>query len=98
MSSSSVDTVVVAVSRIPDVGFPRYGGGWTDEIGTALVDAVFSIRATYNSKTDGKGVFRRVKTFRSDFPEATDDLEALVSVGNEKLRAVQTSLLRARPS
>lgn len=88
MASSPVDAVVKAVSEIQDVEFSAYQGGWQNEIGTALVDAVFSIRAQYLAADPAKGVSGRVRTFRERYPEARNDLSVLADVGAEAIQEV----------
>lgn len=41
----AVDAVRRAVARIDKAEFAAYGGGWPHEVGTALVDAAFSMQA-----------------------------------------------------
>ena len=84
----AVDAVVRAASALDEAEFEAYGGGWPDEVGTALVDAVFSIRARYASATPGRGVYGRLVEFRRLHPDATNDLRTLVALGSEGLAAV----------
>lgn len=65
---SAVDAVRQAVAVIDATEFAAYGGGWPGEIGTALVDAVFSIRATYQSQNPKAGVLHRVQMLKSTHP------------------------------
>lgn len=85
---SDVDAVVRAVDTIDAENFAAYGGGWPGEVGTALVDAVFSIRAQYHANTPGRGVLGRVKTLRETHPDAKDDLRAVVALGAERLAEI----------
>lgn len=78
----AVDAVRRAVACIDRAEFAAYGGGWPQEIGTALVDAAFSMQVRYHSKNPGAGVFHRVQKIQSAFPRATDDLEALAAAEN----------------
>lgn len=63
-----------------------HGGGWPDEVGMALIDAVFSIRAKYRAVTPGRGVYGRARAFHAAHSEARDDLRALVDVGDQRIR------------
>lgn len=87
----AVDAVRRAAARIDKAEFAAYGGGWPDEVGTALVDAAFSMRARYHSENPGAGVFHRVQKFQSTFPRATDDLEALAALDVNELRSIMGS-------
>ncbi|WP_141397286.1 hypothetical protein [Mobilicoccus massiliensis] len=82
---SAVDAVVRAASALDEAEFAAYGGGWPDEVGTALVDAVYSIRARYHSTEPGSGVYGRVVELRRLHPEVTNDLRALVELGSDRL-------------
>lgn len=88
MIDQKVRAVVAEAARIDDAEFSAYGRGWRGLIGTALVDAVFSIRARYQAKDPSKGVSGRLREFNAKHPEATDDLSALVELGEEEPRAV----------
>lgn len=88
MNDEQVRALVAEVARIDDAEFSAYGGGWEGKIGTALIDAVFSIRAKYEAKDPSKGVIGRLRTFNSTHPEAMDDLTALVDLGEEQLRTI----------
>lgn len=86
--SPRVDAVVKAVQAIKDFAPDAYLGGWRNEIGTALVDAIFSIRAKYNATDPAKGVSGRVRTFRDTYPETQNDLSALSDLGEESIRKI----------
>lgn len=83
--SRELAAVVREVAKIEATEFAEYGGGWPDQIGLALLDAVFSIRAKYNAKTEGRGVLGRVLAFRDAHPEAFDDLDRLVALGSDEI-------------
>lgn len=80
-----------AASVIPAELFKEYGGGWTSEISTALVDAVFSIQALYRAKDPNAGVIGRLQTFRREECAAVDDLRVLSSLGSDRIREVMGS-------
>jgi hypothetical protein len=68
---------VAAGPGAPDE-WDQWPGGWRNEIETALVDAVFSARATYRTKNPERGVLAAVKRWRA--PRATaDSLPSLAS-------------------
>lgn len=56
----------------------RWPGGWRDEIDTALVDAVYSARATYKTKDPKRGVLAAVNRWR-DARSTTGSLRTLVA-------------------
>lgn len=85
---AAIAAVVAAVARIDASEFAAYPGGWPKDIGLALVDAVFSIRARYHSTTPGRGVYNRLRELQSRHAEVTDDLQALVEVGADGIAAV----------
>lgn len=88
MSEQQVRAVVAETSKLNDDEFTAYSGGWKGSIGTALVDAVFSIRAKYQVNDPTKGVIGRLKTFNERFPEAMNDLSALAAVGEQGLAEI----------
>lgn len=79
---------LAAIDALPKELFTAYRGGWPHSIGVALVDAIYSIQASYDSKNPGKGVLNRVKQFRSDHPAAVDDLRALAALEEGTIRKV----------
>ena len=82
-ASAQLDAVIAATRHIPEANFTAYHGGYPQEISTALIDAVFTIQARYNSATPGRGVRNRVQAFHSENPGVTNDLSALVDMGAE---------------
>jgi hypothetical protein len=56
----------------------RWPGGWPGEIGTALVDAVYSARAVYLTK-HGKGVLPLVRAWRLKAGSSCTSLSALAA-------------------
>lgn len=85
------DALLSAVDQIPNEYFSMYGGGWIGEISTALLDAVFSIRARYRAAEPSKGVIGRVRAFRSVVPGARDDLIALSDWGSVRIGEIMGS-------
>lgn len=90
-TKSGRDALLSAVDQIPNEYFSMYGGGWIDEISTALLDAVFSIRARYRAADPSKGVIGRVRAFRSVVPGARDDLIALSDLGSMRIGEIMGS-------
>lgn len=89
--TAQLDAVITAVHRIPEENFTAYRGGHPGEISSALVDAVYSMRATYDSKTPNRGVLNRVRNFRQKNPEAINDLSALIALGSDSLENLMGS-------
>ncbi|GLI29531.1 MULTISPECIES: hypothetical protein [Brachybacterium] len=85
MSDEKVQALVAEVAKLDDAEFTAYSGGWKGNIGTALVDAVFSIRARYQAEDPAKGVIGRLRAFNEKHPEAMNDLSALASLGEQEL-------------
>jgi len=85
------DVLLSAVDQIPNEYFSMYGGGWIDEISTALLDAVFSIRARYRAADPSKGVIGRMRAFRDVEPGARDDLTVLSGLGSVRIGEIMGS-------
>ncbi len=64
------------ITRKPAV-WAKWPGGWPDHIGTALVDAVYSARATYSTK-HGRGVLPLVQAWRASAGDSSLSLVALI--------------------
>lgn len=88
MSAEQVDALVAEAAKLDDEEFTVYSGGWKGNVGTALVDAVFSIRAKYRTNDPTKGVSGRLRAFNAKHPEAMNDLSSLVALGEEELRDI----------
>ncbi|WP_324642361.1 hypothetical protein [Pseudarthrobacter sp. LT1] len=84
----AIAAVAKALGSIPEKDFSAWPGGWPDQIGVSLVDAVFSIRAVYKTKHPAKGVLGRAKLFRDAYPDAANDLECLRNLGEKRIREV----------
>ncbi|MCL6424041.1 hypothetical protein Bequi_11735 [Brachybacterium sp. JHP9] len=89
--TTQLEALITQISKIPDSEFAEYRGGWPDQIGTALVDAVFSIRAKYDAKNEALGVLGRTRTLIKAHPEVADDLQALVDLGAGEIESFMTS-------
>lgn len=82
----AVTAVAKAVKGIDEAHFAAWPGGWPDQIGMALIDAIYSIRANYHAKDPAKGVLNRTRAFRKMHPEAANDLESIRSLGEKGIR------------
>lgn len=88
MFEQQVRAVVAETAKLDHDEFTAYSGGWKGYVGTALVDAVFSIRAKYQVKDPTKGVSGRLSTFNAKYPEAMNDLAELAAVGEPDLAEI----------
>lgn len=61
-------------------------GGWPGEIEAALLDAVFSVRARYGSRTNRTGVFGAVMRWRDQHEAPVNDLRRLAAADETELR------------
>jgi hypothetical protein len=84
----AIAAVARAVQSIPEENFNAWPGGWPDQVGMSLVDAVYSIRAVYKTKNAAKGVLGRAKAFRDAHPDATNDLKRLRDLGEKPIRQI----------
>lgn len=84
----NMTALLSAVDSLPLEFFTAYRGGYPNSIGLALVDAVYSIQASYDSEHPGKGVLNRVKQFRSDHSNAVDDLRVLADLDEHAIQKV----------
>jgi len=71
-----LNRIDATITRDP-AQWQAWPGGWRGEIGTALVDAVFSARARYTTE-HGKGVKPLVDAWRAGAGGATSSLRALI--------------------
>lgn len=95
-TDTKLDAIVEAVRAVPVENFSAYGGGWPEEISTALLDAVFSMRAVYRSDRPGVGVYGRLTTFRQKHGEAKDDLALLHAIGEVEIERIMGSTVSAQ--
>ncbi|WP_218221842.1 hypothetical protein [Nesterenkonia sp. Act20] len=84
----NMTALLSAIDSLPQEFFTAYRGGYPYSIGLALVDAVHSIRASYDSEHPGRGVLNRVMQFRSDHPDAVDDLRVLAALDEHAIQKV----------
>jgi hypothetical protein len=73
-----------AVGANPD-GWP---GGWPGEIEAGLIDAVFSVRAKYGSRTRKTGVYGAVWRWRERRGVPANDLRVLAATSADELLAL----------
>ncbi|AGF71448.1 hypothetical protein [Corynebacterium halotolerans] len=85
---AEISAVAAAARAVPPENFGSWRGGWPGEIVTALLDAVFSMRAVSDSGSDGRGVLGRVRMFRGRHEDVVNDLAALVALGEEPVREI----------
>lgn len=64
-TKSGRDALLSTVDQVPNEYFSMYGGGWIDEIATALLDGVFSSRSRYRAVDPSQGVIGQVRAFRA---------------------------------
>lgn len=88
MNTDIHQAILEGLNAIDESEFDSGPAGWRGEISTALLDAVFSIRARYDSPTPGKGVLGRVKSFREEHPNTCDDLESLHDLGTDAVTGI----------
>ncbi len=88
MNSQQHQAILTALNEIDESDFQNNRDGWPNEISTALLDAVFSIRARYESFTPGKGVLGRVQHFRANYRDKRDDLGALSAMGDDAITEI----------
>ncbi|MGB6182854.1 MAG: hypothetical protein WBF79_16570 [Rhodococcus sp. (in: high G+C Gram-positive bacteria)] len=82
--SASVRQIVDAVStRMPREKWPFWFDGWPHDAEAALLDAIFSARATYGSESTG--VRKVVSAWRVFRGAGTDDLSSFAQVSPEEL-------------
>lgn len=84
----NMTALLSAIDSVPPEFFTAYRGGYPNSIGLALVDAVFSIQASYDSEYPGKGVLNRVKQFSFDHANAVDDLRVLAAMDEHAIQKV----------
>lgn len=95
-TDAKLKAVVEAVHSVPAENFSVYGGGWPEEISTALLDAVFSMRAVYRSDRPGVGVHGRLTTFREKYDGAKDDLALLHAIGEGEIERIMGRTVSAQ--
>lgn len=76
--------VVETIGDRPDA----WPGGWPGEIEAALIDAIFSIRARYGSRSRRTGVYGVVVRWRDHRKVAADDLTILAATPEPQLRTI----------
>lgn len=82
-----IDAFERDVRTIPSDRFEVYQKGWDEQIGMALVDAVYSKQTRYKTKR-GRGLLPRLLAFQGKHPRAGTDLRELLKLGESELRHV----------
>lgn len=84
----AIAAVAKAVKGIPEENFSAWPGGWPDQIGMSLLDAVYSIRAVYKTKNPSNGVLGRAKSLNHTHPDVANDLKLLRDLGEKRIRVI----------
>lgn len=87
MNTQYLDAIVAEAESLDPKHFSAWRGGWNNDIEVALLDAVLSIRAQYETK-NGKGVLPRVKAYRTHRGGRADDLNELAGMDEAELLAI----------
>ena len=89
--STDIEKLMHGLEVIPKENFTKYADGWNGRISLALIDAVFSMGARYET-ANGKGVGPNVNALATQWKGAavdpSDDLKELISLGEETVREV----------
>lgn len=83
----NMTALLATVDALHDEFFTVYRGGWQDQIGVALVDAVHFIQVPYDSEHSERGVLNRVKRLKAK-PDAADDLSVLDNLEEDAIQTV----------
>lgn len=79
-----VNSFCADIQRLTEQQLTAYAGGWPNHLPMALLDAVFSIRAQYNTK-HGKGLAPRLAQFKETYPAAAQDLRELLKLTESEI-------------
>lgn len=87
---AKVDALVSHIRSTVGESPKNWPGGWTEDIEAALLDAIFSTRARYGKRDEGRetGVFGAVTRWRKHRGGKADDLEVLANTVVEDLADV----------
>jgi hypothetical protein len=90
---AKVDALVSHIRATVGDSPKEWPGGWTNDIEAALIDAVFSTRARYGNRTQGKetGVFGAVTRYRESRGGQADDLTVLAGTDVDDLAEITNS-------
>lgn len=80
--------IVKAAEGIAESHFSASPDGWPDQIGMALIDAVYSIQARYHVMDETKSIPYKARIFRENYPDAAVDLSSLQNLGEGPIRAI----------
>ena len=87
MNTQHVNAIVAEARSLDPKHFSSWRGGWSSDIELALLDAVLSIQAQYETK-NGKGVLPKVKTYRTHRGGRADDLHELAGMDEAELLTI----------
>ena len=87
MNTQYLDAIVAEARSLDPEHFSAWRGGWNSDIELALLDAVLSIRARYETK-NGKGVLPKVKAYRTYRGGSADNLHQLAGMDEAELLAI----------
>ncbi|MFB0836062.1 hypothetical protein ACX8Z9_13345 [Arthrobacter halodurans] len=87
MDTQHLDAIVAEAQSLDPEHFSAWRGGWTNDIELALLDAVLSIQARYETK-NGKGVLSKVQAYRAHRGGRADDLRELARTDEADLLAI----------
>jgi hypothetical protein len=88
VNSSAVEWVKAAITESLPQPWAEWPGGWPNEVESALIDAVLSIRANYGSSSS-TGVRGAVRRYRDDVGGgALNDLTRLAAYSPDQLETV----------
>lgn len=88
--TTDTEKLLQSLELVPKDNFTKYGGGWEGRISVALIDAVFSMGARYET-ANGKGVGPRVVALSNGWmdneTDPSNNLVRLLELGEEPIRA-----------
>lgn len=87
LNTQYLEAIVAEARSLDPEHFSAWRGGWTKDIELALLDAVLSIQAQYETK-NGKGVLPKVQGYRSHRGGRADDLRELAAMNEAELLAI----------
>jgi hypothetical protein len=93
LQNTDIDTLMAYILATIGPSAAIWPGGWNDQIEAALIDAVFSVRARYGSRTPGHetGVYGAVTRWIAHRGGTADDLTVLAATDADALRGVTNS-------
>lgn len=93
MTEAQVTRLVAHLQETVGIDLPEWPGGWPNEVESALLDAIFSIRARYGGPTSGvRAVVHRWRDHRRG---SADDLSALTDIDGAVLAEIVSNRSKA---